>query len=726
MDLTGIQLGKYHVVEQLDTGGMAEVYKAYQPDLDRYVAVKVITSDLSSDPMFLEQFEREARMLARLEHPNILPIYDSGRYGDTPYLVTQYVQEGTLADRGGKPLPPEEAVRIVCQVGDALSYAHAMGVVHRDVKPSNVLFAKSGNVLLADFGIAQVVQSQHETDTDSDIVSGTPAYMAPEQRAGKSVDGRADIYALGVLLYELLTGKRANEQMLLARSFGAIRIPAPLREVVAQAIETRPDDRYEVAEDFVAAAQEALFKIKEEYVEPSTLTQQALEAVAIAIFILLGLGLGLLTIRLIITSRSSDHWLGITMGPALWVGALTGSFSFLLNAALLIFRDRNRPISLALVGAIASIFTSSACMIFPLIVALEILPELPLSLGSTSGGALVNYVGFEVMCCLPAMLPLISAAGLYAYHHRQPRAIVQQGAQRARQFEKTSRPFAARRGRFVTRKTRNEIIKALIGAIAVAMLARLLAHVAPPRSPVAYLAPVLQYGVIYVGVLLGIALIVWYTYSQITIPSEASTDQMPSQVLSQVEIRLDRLDRARAYQAHIEEAITQAREGPVRERLQSATRRLADWIVYIERLTARLNELDRDPIIRRDRSTVPRAINRLESRLILDQDTDTGVSNAVHRTLAARQLQLQYLRALERVMTRAELYSEETIAALGTIYSQVLLVDARDVEGVRAKRLQADIEEQVQALSDLLDAIEEVQGYRQDEHNYNYMARAIE
>jgi hypothetical protein len=174
------------------------------------------------------------------------------------------------------------------------------------------------------------------------------------------------------------------------------------------------------------------------------------------------------------------------------------------------------------------------------------------------------------------------------------------------------------------------------------------------------------------------------------------------------------LDKAHKYQTRIREAIAQAHEGQLRDRLQSATERLDEWVAHVEHLTARLGELERDPVLRRDLSTVPRAVDSLEARLSLEQDTDVGVRDAVRQTLAARQSQLRQLRALERLKVQAELYSEETIAALGAIYSEILLVDAKDIEGGRAQRLRADIDEQVNSLRDLLEAMDKVQRRGQD------------
>jgi hypothetical protein len=711
-DLAGVQLGKYHIAERLDTGGIIEVYKAYQPDLDRHVAIKVIASDPGRDPAFLEQFEREAKMLARLEHPNILPIYDSGRYGGMPYLVMQYIREGTLAERmDRRPLAAKDAVSIVCQVGDALSYAHAMGVVHRNVKPANVFITESGRALLADFGIMQTISRQESPD-DPGAGSGTSAYVAPEQRAGKPVDGRTDIYALGVLLYELLTGRHASEQTLLTRSLSAIRIPGPLREVIASAGRDNPDERYDVAEDFVVAAQEALLKVSGEYAEPPTPAQQALETVAIAIFLLLGLGLGIYTAWLIITVRDSTSWMVGAMGASIWMGALTGSLSCLVNAALLMFRDRTRALSFPLLATIGLVFVGGMFLIAPLMIGADLLAG-----GIPSGmdvGRFVGVVGSELLCCLPGVLLLFSAAGFYAYDRRQSQAAVRRNIQRTRQVVKKPSVSAARRARFITRKTRDYVIGNLIGMILMAAAARIVAYFAPYRSALAYAALVTHHGLTYVSALLGVVLVVWHTYVRITSASDVPADHALPQDLSDVEARLARLEKAREYQARIQETVAQTREGPLRERLQSATRRLDDWVAYVERLTTCLNEFERDPIIRRNRSTVPRAIHALEARLALDRDTHTDVKDAVRQTLRARHAQLRHLHALERMMARAELCSDETVAALSTIYSQVLLVDARDVSSPRVQRLRADMDEQVQVLSDLLDAINEVQEHRQD------------
>nr|NIP22610.1 serine/threonine protein kinase [Phycisphaerae bacterium]NIX26425.1 protein kinase [Phycisphaerae bacterium] len=210
-NLSGRNLGPYRIMEQIGKGGMATVYKSYQPSVDRYVAIKVLPAHFAQDPAFVERFEREARTIARLEHPHILPVYDYGKADDgTTYIVMRYIEAGTLADLLAESvLFLEEGFRIFIQIGEALAYAHAQGVVHRDMKPSNVLIDMHNQAFLTDFGLARMVEG--DSSLTGSAILGTPAYMAPEQGEGKPADERSDIYALGIMLYELTTGRRPFE-----------------------------------------------------------------------------------------------------------------------------------------------------------------------------------------------------------------------------------------------------------------------------------------------------------------------------------------------------------------------------------------------------------------------------------------------------------------------------------------------------------------------------------
>ncbi len=262
--LIGQHMGPYRVLEQIGSGGMATVYKAYQPAMDRYVAIKVIASHFVQDEMFLERFRREAQAVAKLEHAHILPVYDSGEAEDRPYLVMRYLEAGTLKDRmAEEPLPLSEVNRVVGQVGSALDYAHRMGVIHRDVKPANVLLDAEGDAFLTDFGLAKMVESSAKL-TGTGVGIGTPAYMSPEQGKGAKVDSRADVYSLGVMLYEMVTGrapyeaetplavvlKHITEPLPLPRSVRP-DLPEDVERVILRALAKEPDDRFQTAGEMV-------------------------------------------------------------------------------------------------------------------------------------------------------------------------------------------------------------------------------------------------------------------------------------------------------------------------------------------------------------------------------------------------------------------------------------------------------------------------------------------
>ncbi|MEA1977543.1 MAG: protein kinase [Chloroflexota bacterium] len=204
----GENVGPYRIIEQLGQGGMATVFKAYHAALDRYVAIKVLHPAFKEEPNFLSRFQREARVVARLEHPNIVPIYDFAEHKGQPYLVMKFIEGPTLkAYMNEKPLTKEEAVKIVDAVGGALAYAHKQDVLHRDVKPSNVLLSSDGSIYLADFGLARMAQAGAST-LSKDVMLGTPQYISPEQGQGVSgLDQRTDIYSFGVLLYEMVVGR---------------------------------------------------------------------------------------------------------------------------------------------------------------------------------------------------------------------------------------------------------------------------------------------------------------------------------------------------------------------------------------------------------------------------------------------------------------------------------------------------------------------------------------
>jgi serine/threonine protein kinase len=254
----GETVGTYQLVEQLGSGGMALVFKAYHPRLDRFVAIKVLHAAFTDDGNFLARFQREARVVAQLDHANIVPIYDYSEYEGRPYLVMKFIEGDTLKARmESSPLTKAEIMQIVDKIGSALSYAHAHNVLHRDIKPSNVLISKEGQIYLADFGLARIAQSSGVSLT-SDRFVGTPQYISPEQAMSKpDLDARTDIYSFGVMLYEMLVGQVPyNADTPFAIIHDHIYSPLPLPRqvnpqvsdaeqlVLLKALAKHPDDRF--------------------------------------------------------------------------------------------------------------------------------------------------------------------------------------------------------------------------------------------------------------------------------------------------------------------------------------------------------------------------------------------------------------------------------------------------------------------------------------------------
>ncbi len=281
-DLTGQTLGRYQLVGRLGRGGMADVYKGFQPGLDRYVAVKVLHPHLSEEPGFITRFQREAKAVAMLRHPNIVQVFDFDVQGESHYMVMEYVEGGQslkellqgMAARGER-LPLETALDIAAKLSDALSYAHRQGMVHRDLKPANVLMPSLAQPILSDFGIARIIGQSNLTASGAMI--GTPAYMSPEQGRGEQADERSDIYAMGIIIYEMLTGRPPYDA---DTPYGVILkhindpitpphvliegLPKSVERVVLRCLAKDPNDRFQSASDLHDALQNAAAHLADE------------------------------------------------------------------------------------------------------------------------------------------------------------------------------------------------------------------------------------------------------------------------------------------------------------------------------------------------------------------------------------------------------------------------------------------------------------------------------
>ncbi len=267
----GENVGPYRIIGQLGQGGMATVYKAYHASLDRYVALKVLHPAFHQDQTFTMRFQREARVVARLEHTNIVPIYDYAEHEGRPYLVMKYIEGDTLKARLNQgPLTSEEIERVVNSVGYALAYAHRQGILHRDIKPSNVMIASDGTMYLADFGLARIAEAGEST-MSSDSIMGTPQYISPEQAMGKKdLDAGTDIYSFGVMLYEMVVGRvpfTADTPFSIIHDHIYTPLPLPMsvnpnvpesvQRVLLKALAKDRADRYANIEELIKAFRDA-------------------------------------------------------------------------------------------------------------------------------------------------------------------------------------------------------------------------------------------------------------------------------------------------------------------------------------------------------------------------------------------------------------------------------------------------------------------------------------
>ena len=255
----------YRIERIIGKGAMSTVYQAVQESLDRRVALKVLAPGMAADPTLGERFVKEGKIIAKLGHPHIVTIYDTGMHQDCSYIAMEYLEGGTLKERIKAGLSPEQAVKVLVQIAQALGYAHRQNCIHRDIKPANILFRDQETAVLSDFGIAKNLEDKTQL-TAAGWRIGTPNYMSPEQALGKPLDARCDLYSLGVVFYEMLTGSRpfkgadAFETAILHVKGLIPTLPEPVRRfqpVIDRVLAKTPEARFASAEELARAVQQA-------------------------------------------------------------------------------------------------------------------------------------------------------------------------------------------------------------------------------------------------------------------------------------------------------------------------------------------------------------------------------------------------------------------------------------------------------------------------------------
>jgi serine/threonine protein kinase len=285
-----VNYGRYQIIEEVGQGSMGLVYRAHDPQIDRQVALKVLRRDRITGESFVNRFLKEARVIGRLSHPNIVTVHDVGQDGVDIYIAMEFIEGAPLNEIvRGNGLSIEKIIELGIQAAETLNYAHQKGVVHRDIKPSNIILQPNGLIKITDFGIAHLEDSSETLQTREGDIMGTPAYMSPEQVLGKSVDGRTDIFSLGTVLYELTTGRSpfAGAGKNIASVFNKIihqdpqelafdsdRIPQEFSAIVMKCLRKSPDERYQAGNELAKALKVCLLRIKSEAVEKSPIEKK--------------------------------------------------------------------------------------------------------------------------------------------------------------------------------------------------------------------------------------------------------------------------------------------------------------------------------------------------------------------------------------------------------------------------------------------------------------------
>jgi serine/threonine protein kinase len=658
------RLGRYEILGEIGRGGFAIVYRARDTELDRLVALKELKPILLQDSEWVERFRREARAIARLDHPNIVPIYDVGEIETRLFLVMRLVEGPSLEELIAKQgrLTWSEVVSIITPIAAGLDYAHAQGILHRDLKPGNILSDPERGPMLTDFGLAKLAGESSTSLTANRSVVGTPHYIAPEIWGGDKATPQTDIYALACIVCEMLTGEKVfkgdTAPAVMMAHFRPVALPqgwpeeAPAGsvEVVARALANKPGDRYATAGE-LARAMAALTKIQKGRPDRDKDLQDVpapVEAVAIDSGQLTAAKMNLSDSADEVEVEISGHYAGRDQSSDNWRNFLNHLGPYVI-----------------VIGALALI-----------------------NIITNPGG----YLWF----LWPAMAWGVGLA-IHLLH-----VILED--------------FKS-----VTGKWHDFLTHFGVYAVVIGFLIGIYLRTSPGGYPW-FIWPAMGWG-IGVAIHLWSTMVSRSDRPEVKAERRAAKARRKeqkrakkAQERSKTETNTTlqvHLERAQTYKAQIETLIRSSSDRNIHVRLRDLATQIDAWIEAIKALSRRVEHFQRDSLIQHDLETVPQSITKLEAQVAAE--TDAATRAELERTLQSYKNQLAALSRLQNMMKRAEIKIESTLSALGTIYSQLLIGQSTD-QVADYGRLSSEINEEVRVLQDQLDALAEVKLGELDHH----------
>ena len=681
--MTG-KLGRYEIQETIGQGGFAIVYRARDTELDRLVALKELKPILLQDTDWVKRFRREARAIARLDHPRIVPIYDVGQAEERLFLVMRLVDGPSLEELIGQQgrLPWAEAVGIVIALAEGLDHAHAQGILHRDLKPANILIDPDRGPLLTDFGLAKLAGESSMSVSATGSVVGSPPYIAPEVWEGQPASQQVDIYALGCILYEMITG----EKMFGGESAPAVMmahfkppalpktwpegVPTGVGQVIQTALANKPTDRYATAGEFAAALASLA--------QADTVRPTAPGGLA---------GSGPAPVQ---PQPDKPTAPPIEEQPPVGQGSI-GMVSEETQANGMEADAWNWP------SAVSSGEED---------------------LADTWGGFLRHLGVYVVVIFGLGMLNLLTDPGGYPWFlwpalgwgvglaFQLRGVILGQLTNLSDKWREFANHFSAY-------------------AIITGMLIGIYLFTNPGGYPW-FLWPAVGWGIA----------VVLHLFKTVSGESHHDPERIARRAERRAEWRAKRvaraehrakkrtaqttaeaqeelaysamqshLEKARAYKQQIDSLVKATPDRNTQLRLQDLAKQVDEWTQAVEALARRVDSYQRNSLIHHDLETVPASIKKLETRLAQERDEDTRTE--LERTLASRKNQLAALQQLQNMMKRAELKIESTLSSLGTIYPQLLTSQSTN-HVADYSRLSEEVDEEVRTLQDHLEALEEV------------------